>query len=170
MDHRQYTMLAFDKFMKETNFPKDAKVLDVGCRNNVLQPELEAHGFEWHGCDTQPGRHVTQAYMEDMNIYEDNSFDLVFVCHAFEHCERPIDALREFNRILKPGGWLFMSMPNPVLHHVLGADHDHIMCLHPMQLQRMMIYTEWKEGNCYLQEHDGREQNYNVITIGKKND
>jgi ubiquinone/menaquinone biosynthesis C-methylase UbiE len=43
------------------------------------------------------------------------SFDCLFCAEVLEHVPEPISAIKEFNRILKLGGYLFLSAP-------LGAD------------------------------------------------
>lgn len=44
--------------------------------------------------------------------FADAAFDVVFMLEVFEHLLSPDDALREVNRILKPGGSLVMTCPN----------------------------------------------------------
>jgi len=36
--------------------------------------------------------------------YEDGGFDVVHAHQVLQHLERPVDALREFRRVVKPGG------------------------------------------------------------------
>jgi SAM-dependent methyltransferase len=47
----------------------------------------------------------------------DNSFDVVMCTEVLEHLPRPIDALREFSRLLKPGGSLILTAPFCSLTH-----------------------------------------------------
>ncbi len=44
--------------------------------------------------------------------YEDQTFDIVTCTEAFEHIENYHRVVREVNRILKPGGIFFVSVPN----------------------------------------------------------
>ena len=65
---------------------------------------------------------------------EDCSQDFVIACHILEHLEDPIGAIKTWFRVLKPGGVLFMSIPDrrftfdfyrkltPLEH--LMADHE----------------------------------------------
>ncbi len=42
---------------------------------------------------------------------EDGRFDLVWCSQTLEHCREPIAVLREFHRILKPGGEAWLTAP-----------------------------------------------------------
>ena len=48
---------------------------------------------------------------------EDNSFDVVLCTEVFEHIIHPHEALVEFKRILKPGGYLILTAPFCSLTH-----------------------------------------------------
>jgi SAM-dependent methyltransferase len=41
-----------------------------------------------------------------------NSLDFVIANHFFEHCENPIQTLNNFLRVLKPGGIVFLAVPD----------------------------------------------------------
>ncbi len=49
---------------------------------------------------------------------EDNSVDAVLCTEVFEHLKDPVPAVREFARILKPGGELILSAPFCSLTHM----------------------------------------------------
>lgn len=167
MNHRDYVMQIFKPWTERTKL-KGSKLLDVGSKGGELKKELETLGFEWYGIDKEPtDKVVTGGLMEELP-YDTESFDVIFVCHAFEHCEVPIHALREFWRVLKQGGHVFVATPNPVEHQVLNADPDHVMCLNPMQFMRLLTYTGFVDNRSFLQEHDGRLQDFNVVSIGRK--
>ncbi|MDP1564511.1 MAG: class I SAM-dependent methyltransferase [Pirellulaceae bacterium] len=44
--------------------------------------------------------------------FESNSFDAIFYHHVIEHVDDPVGSLKELDRVLKPGGWLFVGTPN----------------------------------------------------------
>jgi len=44
--------------------------------------------------------------------FGDGMFDMVLLMETIEHLEDPGPALAEMGRVLKPGGWLFLSFPN----------------------------------------------------------
>jgi SAM-dependent methyltransferase len=43
---------------------------------------------------------------------QDNSVDILVCRWVFEHLERPEKAMKEFARVLRPGGFLYMKTPN----------------------------------------------------------
>jgi predicted SAM-dependent methyltransferase len=52
----------------------------------------------------------------NLNVYPypfaDSSVDLIEAFHVVEHLDRPFDVLKEFHRILKPGGVLHLKVPH----------------------------------------------------------
>lgn len=51
--------------------------------------------------------------IDDLSIFENNSVDLIYACHVLEHFNRNnIErVLREWHRVLKPGGIARISVP-----------------------------------------------------------
>ncbi len=43
--------------------------------------------------------------------YADNYFDVVLCNHVLEHVRDDIQVMKEFNRVLKPGGWAILQVP-----------------------------------------------------------
>jgi SAM-dependent methyltransferase len=42
---------------------------------------------------------------------EDHQYDVVFCNHVMEHVDDPIRCMSELNRVMKPGGWAIMQVP-----------------------------------------------------------
>jgi SAM-dependent methyltransferase len=64
----------------------------------------------------------------DLNVlpypFPDNTFDLIEAYHVLEHLDKPFFIMKEFHRILKPGGTLHLRVP----HFSRGfthAEHAH---------------------------------------------
>jgi SAM-dependent methyltransferase len=49
---------------------------------------------------------------ETLGQVGDSSQDFVIANHFIEHCENPINAIENFLRVLRPGGMLFMAIPD----------------------------------------------------------
>ncbi|WP_313623692.1 methyltransferase domain-containing protein [Achromobacter sp.] len=55
----------------------------------------------------------SEGFLPDcLNSIPDNSVDVVVCFETLEHVERPVDVLKEFHRILTPGGRIISSVPN----------------------------------------------------------
>ncbi|MFH1738304.1 MAG: methyltransferase domain-containing protein [bacterium] len=95
--------------------------LDVGCAYGFLIEEAERLGIQAIGADISSyalrqhssarGR-LTQAEACRLPI-QDGSLDVVSAFDLLEHLEDPESAIREWKRILRPKGLLFLSTPDP---------------------------------------------------------
>ncbi|MEU6410854.1 methyltransferase domain-containing protein [Microbispora sp. NPDC046933] len=100
------------------------RVLDAGCgtgRNLAAMIDAGAHPT---GIDYSSGmlgvarlRHpevpVHEADLEAPYPFPDETFDAVLCALVAEHLDRPLDALREMRRVLRPGGRLVLSVFHP---------------------------------------------------------
>jgi ubiquinone/menaquinone biosynthesis C-methylase UbiE len=66
-------------------------------------------------------------YKMDMTflVFEDKIFDALWVRNALEHSPFPYLILLEFNRVLKPGGFIYVEMPMPDAPRVLENWPNH---------------------------------------------
>lgn len=85
--------------------PKHLSGIDIGCG---IDPIYE-HFYKW---DTIFGD-GDATYMDSI---PDNQFSTVIASHILEHLEDPIEAIRNWWRILKPGGWLVVIVPHRDLY------------------------------------------------------
>lgn len=167
MSHRDYVLLAFDKLFSAPQL-KNKTLLDVGCRGNAMKGKLEERGVIWTGLDISPQGGADKGDMCAMP-YTDKKFDIIFACHSLEHVETPLTALREFKRVMKDDGVMFIATPNPCEHQITKGDPDHIFVMNVMQMEKWLEYVKINKIGCYLQtEGVPREQDYNVITVGRK--
>jgi len=93
-------------------------LLDAPAGTGSLASRLKKMGFSVSCCDINPSLFLVQ----DIEIrkgdlsqslpYPSGSFDFITCIEGLEHLENPYNAIREFHRILKPGGKLFLSLPN----------------------------------------------------------
>lgn len=173
MNHRDYAVRAFDEWLAENHTTVGKKMLDIGARDDTMEQPMTSRGFEYDGIDPFPSGKIREGTFEAIPAKAE-TYDIIFSCHAFEHCEHPIEALKEMMRVLKPGGYIWMATPFPCQHHILEADPDHIMVLIPMQLVRLLLYTGYQEVRSGVHEGepiaptDEPVQNHTIWTVGRK--
>ena len=94
------------------------RVLDIPAGEGALSSRLIKSGFDLYCCDLYPqifrlkGVEIKQGDLSGTLPYENNRFDYVTCLEGLEHIENPHQAIREFNRVLKPTGQLIISIPN----------------------------------------------------------
>jgi len=109
-----------------------ARVLDVGCSSGRLVAALEAEGVEAHGVDVSAEaveacladglKRVRRRPADDIDA-PDGFFDAVIASDVLEHLDDDVAALREWHRVLRPGGRLFVFVP---AHMMLWSEHDEL--------------------------------------------
>lgn len=72
---------------------------------------LDGSPKRWHESFVEPN-YLLEAH--DMAVFEDAALDFVFSSHVFEHLDKPAAALREWARIIKPGGRIVMIVPSKI--------------------------------------------------------
>ncbi|MBI4019224.1 MAG: methyltransferase domain-containing protein [Candidatus Aenigmarchaeota archaeon] len=105
------------------NTSKEANILDVGCGTGINVEFLHQHGFS-NVCGSDISRTLLETAraknLRNMVLtgsielpFKDASFDLVTMLDVIEHMDGYKNNLSEISRILKPGGRLFITYPNP---------------------------------------------------------
>jgi SAM-dependent methyltransferase len=101
-----------------------ARVLEVGVNPGQFTQLLVGSGFRVSGVDLNPaprqalwdtlGIEVRQAHLDHEPLpYPDASFDRIIFSEVIEHLVySPLPVLREFRRVLAPGGRLIVTTPN----------------------------------------------------------
>ena len=108
-------------------------VLDVGCGQGFCQEIFEELGLEYTGItlgeDYQiakaSGKNVLRADFTFMDIFPDDSFDVIFSRHSLEHSPMPLLTLMEFERVAKT--YLCLVLPRPAYFTWAGRNHYSLM-------------------------------------------
>jgi len=131
------------------------RLLDLGCAAGYFMEEAVRAGFEAHGTDlatwveriaAERGvANVHAGRLTDVN-FGAGSFDVVHSSQVFEHLPNPLEELAEIRRVLRPGGILYVNVPNyQCLSIVLGRDDfelnmppEHVAYFTPRTLARLL--------------------------------
>jgi SAM-dependent methyltransferase len=97
------------------------RVIDIGCGPGYVLAQVAQWGFECFGIDFNPDVvRVANEYfkieakvarVEDLLAVE-SRYDLALLIHVLEHVEAPAGLLKNICQLLKPGGVLFIDLPN----------------------------------------------------------
>lgn len=124
--------MVFD-IIRNLHLSSEANILEIGCSGGPLLLALRAAGYHrLQGIDvSEKGIALAQergltevALMDGAHLtFPDASFDLVIASDVLEHIEDDIQALREWRRVLRPGGQLIVFVP---AHPYLWSSHDEV--------------------------------------------
>jgi 2-polyprenyl-3-methyl-5-hydroxy-6-metoxy-1,4-benzoquinol methylase len=107
-----------DRVIKMMEKEPRGRVLDVPTGTGIFADRLRKLGFEVSCCDINlayfsiPDLKVEIGDLNHTLPYSNHTFDYLVCLDGIEHTENPTNAIREFGRILKKGGKLFLSTPN----------------------------------------------------------
>ncbi|MDD5731142.1 MAG: class I SAM-dependent methyltransferase [Candidatus Omnitrophica bacterium] len=108
-----------EPLVKKRENPRETMILDAGCGYGSLISRLKSYG-KITGLDTSLDAcsfcrnkyavALTQASAEN-TPFRDNTFDFVFATEVIEHIRNDGEAMKELYRILKPKGYLIVTVP-----------------------------------------------------------
>ncbi|MDH5178761.1 MAG: methyltransferase domain-containing protein [Gammaproteobacteria bacterium] len=119
----------FDLFLSgvESVAQPPAKILDFGCGAGVMATELARRGYNVTGVDAASGmveaatRYATEQNISNIKFYQTdtvgdtlpkNEFDIVICSSVLEYVERDTTLTQNLVAAIKPGGHLYISVPN----------------------------------------------------------
>lgn len=93
-------------------------ILDCPAGEGALAQRLLSEGFDVRCCDLYSelfrldGVEIKRGDLSGILPYPAQSFDYITSLDGLEHIDSPPQAFREYQRLLKPGGHLIISVPN----------------------------------------------------------
>ena len=135
--------------------PTKGRLLDFACAAGYFFEQAQKRGWDAHGCDI--GKWTAKAAavrgLQQLHVgplddlgFEPESFDVIYAAQVFEHLLQPHRDLSSLLRLLKPGGLLYIDVPNyNTLPIMLGKDDfmlneppQHINYFTPSTMRRML--------------------------------
>jgi ubiquinone/menaquinone biosynthesis C-methylase UbiE len=160
---------------------RQARILDVGCGSGKFLISLLEKGFV-NLFGIEPDVELTKEIPKEIKIvncpaerilFEDNSFDVVFIYGVLHHLkgkEAWLESFKEINRVLKVKGYLFILEPcSKFIYKTLEFSSDVVgFAYKPLRLIGHTIKEEKKElydflSNYKIYEKFIYEKGYNVM-------
>lgn len=127
--------------------PSGMRLLDVGCGGGYFLRITAKLGAIAEG--VEPSRYAAEvAWKQGLRVfhgtlesYADEApsgtqFDIITANHVVEHVPRPVETLCEMKRLLAPGGFIWIAVPNaayPICRSLKGLWHSTDLPYHLMQ-------------------------------------
>ncbi len=135
--HSTITRQMWERVRAQAPLPPGARVLDVGCGQGLALELFRDAGLSAVGitigrddlaaCQARgfEVQEMDQSFLE----YDPGTFQLIWCRHALEHSVAPYFTLSEFQRVLAPGGMLYVEVPAPdtACHHELNPNHYSVL-------------------------------------------
>jgi ubiquinone/menaquinone biosynthesis C-methylase UbiE len=148
----------------QARIPQAAEILDFGCGSGDVALHLGAAGHRLAGYDLSAAM-IEQARRSDVDHkvrwiaratnasdalpFADASFDAVVTSSVLEYVPELNATLKELARVLRPGGWLFATVPD------MRDPHRHrerwlrfVLAIPGMA--GVLAHSRWREGAAYL--------------------
>ncbi|WP_433974527.1 class I SAM-dependent methyltransferase [Tunturiibacter lichenicola] len=101
-------------------FSQPGEFLDIGCGSGDYLHVMRSRGWKVRGVEpstfgAEEGRRAGFDIFNgtlDQAKFNTNTFEYVRSNHSFEHMPNPMEVLHEIHRILKPGGKVYIGIPN----------------------------------------------------------
>lgn len=113
------------QWLQGVGLPSEGRLLDVGSAEGTFLRLFEDGFPRWQAQGVEPSadfsafarrhfglRNVTTARLEDLESWPANEFDLITINHVLEHLLDPDWFFSVARRMLKPGGHLFIDVPD----------------------------------------------------------
>lgn len=142
---------------------RTGRVLDIGCGNGAFLLRAREAGWSVEGVEPDP-QAAAAARSSGLEVFQGSykeykptaRYDCITMSHVLEHLHEPNEALATLRGWLKPGGALWIAVPNP---EGLGHKHygrnwfsldppRHLFLPRRAQLTRMLVQAGFEDIRC----------------------
>lgn len=99
------------KDFAENHCPAGSALLDIGCGSKPYLPFFIGRVAAYTGLDLMPTEFADVVASSEKLPFPDDRFNVVISTQVFEHIPEPAKTTQEMLRVLKPGGFAFVSLP-----------------------------------------------------------
>jgi 2-polyprenyl-3-methyl-5-hydroxy-6-metoxy-1,4-benzoquinol methylase len=158
-----YLYKTFRELKKVFSGGKRAKILEIGCADGSFSKFLEKNGFEVFAVDIaekavenakKMGIAASVCDIENGSNFATGSFDAIIACEVIEHLYDTDSFLQEVKRLVREGGYVFLSTPN------LASLKNRIR----LMLGKYPQYSEYRVG----EKEAGHIRNYTSSALKKQ--
>ena len=121
------TNQSYEPFIRAVPWGPSPRILDVGSNRGVFAQSILSRvpSAELVCIEPDPGMEAEIYDRDEVVLHrrrfeetklESSSFDFIFCAHTLEHAYSARTMLKEFERLLRPGGTLFLAVPNTLLY------------------------------------------------------
>jgi SAM-dependent methyltransferase len=151
--------------------PPSNVVFDIGAGDGRMKVPVEALEYSWHGFDLIPSSpNISKWNLADPCPVLATRPDAVLLLDVIEHLVNPGIALANIAKVLQPGGWLVMTMPNPrwSRSRVHALIHGNPACFTQSDLDlNGHVFTPWPHILIRMLQDTGFELEDHVTLDGK---
>ena len=118
---------------------KNKTVVDIGCKEGEFLKAIKNVSGDVIGIDLDESsfselRKIGIICYNNLNKIENNSIDMAFFFHSFEHFDDPLLMLKKTYKIIKPGGSIYIEVP-----------HAKDILLNDLFIKEFKSFTLWSQ-------------------------
>jgi 2-polyprenyl-3-methyl-5-hydroxy-6-metoxy-1,4-benzoquinol methylase len=159
---RKRTLKTKRKLIESYSGRNSGQLLDVGAGTGAFLHHMQEHQWQVTGLEPDPATRERALSLYQLNLLSpdhlfhipEKTMDVITMWHVLEHLHRLHEYLEQLKKILKPGGLLFIAVPNYTsrdaatygaswaaydvprhLYHFSPASMEQLVKKHGMQLQ-----------------------------------
>lgn len=160
------------KWVKQGTGLEMGHLLDIGCGTGAFLNTMKSHGWQIKGLEPDPGARQRAKQWYGLNILSTTAlenldtalFDAITLWHVLEHVHDLHRIIGQLKRVLKPGGTIFIAVPNYTsldarhygpdwaaydvprhLYHFSPASMEYLMDMHALSLHQLypMVFDSY---------------------------
>lgn len=139
------------EFLAELPWNEFEQVLDIGSGDGYATREFERRGKKCVAVDRVKPADVAVRWLpadvQDLGMLGDGTIDAVWSHHCLEHLDAPLVALKEWARVLRQDGWLFLTIPDCT--EAVSTGHIHSFTWPMLAYNLAIAGFNLREATCY---------------------